>query len=148
MTGGIEAGRRVIHHLGVYDGSDAVRPHSRSHRAWTGIYFAEEVAATFNCPSKSVNDIWQCKYGDWNGICFLLCATIILAAFINSVSNGSGPSVRVRVRVQPEPLPNWRSGSSINPNRQFGYGSMANSQPVQIGRVISGSPSGSIYRFI
>jgi len=33
-----------------------------------------------------------------------------------SVSNGSGPSLRVRVRVQTEPLPNWRFGSSINPN--------------------------------
>jgi len=47
-----------------------------------------------------------------------------------SVSNGSGPSLRVRVRVQTEPLPNWRSGSSINPNCPLGYGSMVNSQPV------------------
>ena len=65
-----------------------------------------------------------------------------------SVSNGSGPSLRVRVRVQTEPLQNWRSGSSINPNCPVGYGSMVNSQPVRIGRVFSGSPSGSIYRFI
>jgi len=47
-----------------------------------------------------------------------------------SVSNGSGPSLRVRVRVQTEPFPNWRSGSSINPNCPLGYGSMVNSQPV------------------
>jgi len=47
-----------------------------------------------------------------------------------SVSNGSGPSLRVRVRVQTELLPNWRSGSSINPNCPLGYGSMVNSQPV------------------
>jgi len=67
---------------------------------------------------------------------------------LHSVSNGSGPSLRVRVRVQTEPLPNWGSGSSINPNCPLGYGSMVNSQPVWIGRVVSGSHSGSIYRFI
>ena len=65
-----------------------------------------------------------------------------------SVSNGSGPSLRVRVRLQTGQLPNWRSGLSINPNCLLGYGSMVNSQPVWIGRVVSGSPSGSIYRFI
>ena len=65
-----------------------------------------------------------------------------------SVSNGSGPSLRVRVRVQTEPLPNWESGSSIYPNCARRYGSMVNSQPVWIGQVVSGSPSGSIYRFI
>jgi len=65
-----------------------------------------------------------------------------------SVSNGSGPSLRVRVRVQTEPLPNWRSGSSINPNCPLGYSSIVNSQPVRVGRVFSGLPSGSIYRFI
>jgi len=48
----------------------------------------------------------------------------------SSVSNGSGPSLRVRVRVQTGPLPNWRSGSSINPNSPLGYGSMVNSQPI------------------
>jgi len=47
-----------------------------------------------------------------------------------SVSNGSGPSLRVWVRVQTEPLPNWRSGSSINPNCTLGYGCMVNSRPV------------------
>ena len=30
---------------------------------------------------------------------------------VDSVSNGSGPSLRVQVRVQTEPLSNWRSGS-------------------------------------
>ena len=64
-----------------------------------------------------------------------------------SVSYGSGPSHCVRVRVQPELLPNWRSGLSINPDLQLGYGLMVNSQPVRIGRVVSGSPSGSIHRF-
>jgi len=65
----------------------------------------------------------------------------------HSVSNSSGPSLRVRVRVQTEPLPNRRSGLSINPNCQLGYGSKVNSQPVGIGRVVSASPSRSIYRF-
>jgi len=65
-----------------------------------------------------------------------------------SVSNGSGPSLRVQVRVRTEPLPNWRSGLSTHPNCEFGYGSMQISQPVWIGRVVSGSPSGSICRFI
>jgi len=64
------------------------------------------------------------------------------------VSNGSGPSLWVRVRVQTKQLPNWRSGSSINPNCPLGYVSMVNSQRVWIGWVVSGSPSGSIYRFI
>ena len=67
---------------------------------------------------------------------------------IGSVINGSGPSLRVRVRVQTELLPNWRSGSSLNPNCLLGYRFMVNSQPVRIGRVVRGSPSGSIYRFI
>jgi hypothetical protein len=48
----------------------------------------------------------------------------------SSVSNGSGPSLRVRVRVGTEPKPDWRSGSSINPNCRFGYGSMDISLPV------------------
>jgi hypothetical protein len=64
-----------------------------------------------------------------------------------SVSDGSGPSLQVQVRVQTEPLPNCRSGLSINPNRQLGYRSKVNSQPIWIGWVVSGSPSGSIYRF-
>jgi hypothetical protein len=64
---------------------------------------------------------------------------------VGSVSNGSGLPLRVRVWVQTEPLPNWRSGSSINPNCPLGYGSMVNSQPVRIGRVVRRSPSGSIY---
>jgi len=47
-----------------------------------------------------------------------------------SVSNGSGLSLRVRVRVRTEPSPNWRSGTSINPNCPFGYGSIDFSLPV------------------
>jgi len=35
----------------------------------------------------------------------------------------------------------------MNPNRQFRYGSMVNSQRVWIGWVVSGSPNGSIHRF-
>jgi len=50
-----------------------------------------------------------------------------LEALVGSVSNGSGPSLRVWVRVQTEPLPNWRSGSSINPKCLLGYGYMVNS---------------------
>jgi len=65
----------------------------------------------------------------------------------DSVSNGSRVSLRVRVQVHTEPLPNWRSWFSIQPNRQSWYGSMEISQPVWIGRVVRGSPSGSIYRF-
>jgi len=49
---------------------------------------------------------------------------------LDSVSNWSGPSLRVRVRVGTEPEPDWRSGSSINPNCQFGYSSIAISLPV------------------
>jgi len=44
-----------------------------------------------------------------------------------SVSNGSGQSLRVRVRVQTERLSKWRSGLSINPNRQLRYDSKVNS---------------------
>jgi len=47
-----------------------------------------------------------------------------------SVSNGSGPSLCVRVQVQTELLPNWWSGSSMNPNCQLRYRSMVHSQPV------------------
>jgi len=64
------------------------------------------------------------------------------------VSNGSGLSLRVWVRVQTEPLPKWRSGLSIHPNCQLGYGSIAISQPVWIGWDVSGSHSGSMYKVI
>jgi len=64
-----------------------------------------------------------------------------------SVSNSSRPSRWVRVQIQTEPLPNCRSGLPINLNLQLEYGSMMNSQPVWIGQVVSGSPSGFIYRF-
>ena len=47
-----------------------------------------------------------------------------------SVSNGSGQSLRVWVRVGTEPEPDWWSGSSINPNCRFGYGSIDISLPV------------------
>jgi hypothetical protein len=49
---------------------------------------------------------------------------------VDSVSNGSGPSLRVRVRVGTEPESDWRFGSSINPNCQFGYDSIDFSLPV------------------
>jgi len=66
----------------------------------------------------------------------------------SSVSNGSEPSLWVWVRVQTEMFSNWPSGSSWNPNHPLGYSSMVKSQPIRIGPVVSGSPSGSSYRFI
>jgi len=68
--------------------------------------------------------------------------------FPMSVSNGSGPSLQVRVWVQTEPLPNWRSWLSLNLNRQLGYCSMGNSQPICIGWVGNGLSSWSIHRLI
>jgi len=72
----------------------------------------------------------------------------MLYLVLTSVGNGSGPSLRVRVQVQTKPLPNWWSGSSTNPNCTLRYGSMVNSQPVRIARVVSGSPSRSRDGFI
>jgi hypothetical protein len=66
----------------------------------------------------------------------------------SSVSNGSAPSLRVLVRVQAEPMPNWRSGLSINPNRQLRQCSTVNSQPVWNRWDVRRSLSRSIYRFI
>jgi len=71
-----------------------------------------------------------------------------IACTFTLVSNGSGPSLCVQIWVPPKPLPNWWSGLSINPNSQPGYSSMVNSQPIWIGRVVSGLSSGSIHRFI
>jgi hypothetical protein len=65
-----------------------------------------------------------------------------------SVSNGSRPSLRVWVRVQTKLLPNWPSGTTMNLNCPLRYSCTVHSQPVWIGRVVSGSPSGSMYRFI
>ena len=65
-----------------------------------------------------------------------------------SVHSGYGWSLQVRVWAQTKPLLNWLSRLSINPNRQLGYGSMVNSQPIWNGRVVSGSSCGSIYWFI
>jgi len=64
------------------------------------------------------------------------------------VSNCTRPSLRVQVQVQTKPVPNWRSRPWINPNCSPRYGSMVNSQPVWIGRAVSASPTGHIYRFI
>jgi len=104
------------------------------------------------CPELS---FWQTKFGpsgsSWgDGFRMLICQEHWwrMKLVLDSVSNGSGPSLQVRVGVQTEPLPNWCSGLSINPNCPLGYSSMVNSQPVWSGRVVSGSPSGSIYRFI
>jgi len=85
------------------------------------------------------------NHGEKLGLMRISCASQFTIA---GVSTGSGLSLPVRVQVQTEPLPNWRSRLSMNGNIQFGYGSMVNSQPVWIGQVVSGSPSGSIYRFI
>jgi len=57
----------------------------------------------------------------------------LVAGLVNhfpTVRNSSGPSLLVWLRVQTELLPNWRSGLSINLNRQLGYGLMVNSQPI------------------
>jgi len=75
------------------------------------------------------------------------CADIYEQA-IDSVSNGSRPSLRVRVRVGTKPEPDWWSGSSITPNCRFGYGSIDITLPVWIGRVPSRLYSGSICKFI
>jgi len=88
------------------------------------------------CSSVSWSS-WQCPL---DGQLLLLLTA--------SVNNGSGPLCLVRVTVHTEPGPNWSSGLSINTNRQLRYGSMVYSQLVWIGRVVSGSPSGSIHRFI
>ena len=84
--------------------------------------------------------------------CFVLLVCIFIqscmSVIVVSVSNGSGPSLRVRIRVGTEPRPNWLSGLSINPNCLFGYGSINISLPVWIGRVFSGSSSGSICQII
>jgi len=45
-------------------------------------------------------------------------------AAVNSVRNGSGPSIRVRVRVGTEPEQDWRSQLLIKPNDRFAYGSI------------------------
>jgi len=66
---------------------------------------------------------------------------------VPSGSNSSGTSLRVRVRAQTEPFADWQPGLSIIANRRLGSGSMPNSQPIWIGRVVSRSPSGSIHRF-
>jgi len=65
-----------------------------------------------------------------------------------SDSYGCRPLFSVRIQLQTKPLPNWRSGLSIHPNHQLWNGWMAIYQPVSIGQVVSGSPSGSITRFI
>jgi len=67
---------------------------------------------------------------------------------LGRVSNGSGPSLRVWVWVGTKLSPNWSSGSSIHPNYQMWYSSMEISEPVWIGRVVSGLSSGSVSRFI
>jgi len=78
--------------------------------------------------------------GDWLGKP-QLCSRLFTPP---SVSNNSGLSLRVRVLVRTKPLTHWRSRLSKIPNRQFGHGSMEISQPVRIGWVVSGLPSGSI----
>jgi hypothetical protein len=72
----------------------------------------------------------------------LLCDYVCRWGRELSVRNASGPSLRVRVRVGTEPDPDWRSGSSINLNCRFWYGSIDISLPVWIGWVFSGLYSG------
>jgi len=59
------------------------------------------------------------------------------------IHNGSGESGSDRVQVGTELLPNGWSGLSIQPTRQFGYGSLALSQPIPIRWAVSASPSRS-----
>ena len=73
-TRGIEAGRAVIRHRGVYDGSDGACPLRRSHSTRTGIFFADVLvpgtprvtssstacyfAALFSCYSVKLHSIF------------------------------------------------------------------------------------------
>jgi len=59
-----------------------------------------------------------------------------------SFSNGSGLSHQVWVKVRTESLPNRQSGSSIDLNRQFGYGSMEIHNPSELGVSSVGCPAG------
>jgi len=115
-----------------------------------------------NVHQLSINNFWSCILGNMNGHWVQAVINDVLAAFIGkwriytlhapllksgstSVRNGSEMSLQVRVQVWAKPLSNCRPGPSINPNRQPRYGSMVNSQPVWIGRIVSGLPSESIY---
>ena len=66
----------------------------------------------------------------------------------SSVSNGCGPLLWVRVRVRFELATNWRSRSSINPNRRFRYVSIEISLPIWIRRDLSRLSSGSICKYV
>ena len=45
------------------------------------IWLMSVLLPPFTACQHIINDIWLCKYGDWNMSCFLLCVTKILAAF-------------------------------------------------------------------
>ena len=64
------------------------------------------------------------------GVTASAIGSVLESVLGSSVSNGSGPSLRVRVQVGTAQEPDRRSGSSINPNCQFGYGSIDISLPV------------------
>jgi len=91
---------------------------------------------------------YMAKQLSWRSLYIWLQQSVVKFRVLSSVTTGSGPSLRVRVRVGTEPEPDWRSGSSINPNCRFGYGSIHISLPVWIGRVPSVLYSGSICKFI
>jgi len=98
--------------------------------------------------------VWRCKFRLWGGWGRWWSSRYSAwqaerrkRTWLGSVSNGNGLSLQARVRVLSEPLPNWGFRLSINPNCHLRYGSMVYSQPIWIGRVVSGSPSGSMHRF-
>jgi len=57
-TRGIDAGRRVICHRGVSDGSDGARPLGRRHSAWTEMFFADD-----GISKKEIEDLNWSNHG-------------------------------------------------------------------------------------
>jgi len=97
--------------------------------------------------ARQVRFVAPCCWG-FGVISLVVLAVYLVGASSTSISNISGPSVRDLHQVKTKLLPNWRSGSSINVNRQPGFRSMVNSHPVWIGQVVTWSPSGFCYWFI
>jgi len=59
-TRGIDAGRVVIHHRGVSDGSDGARPLWRSQSAQTEMFFAD--VTLWNMPNEIKTNLYYSKY--------------------------------------------------------------------------------------
>jgi hypothetical protein len=62
-TRGIDAGRGVIRHRGVSDGSDGARPLWRSQSAQTEMFFADAVAYTVG--KKQITISWYVIFTSW-----------------------------------------------------------------------------------